>query len=331
MLLEMLVKCVLLLLCYHLLLAGAMSEFTPFVYPAQISSQCGQHNSDNEQLMKALQQVKQHIPNRVVTTSHSSCKSILDNSTSAPSGYYHITTTNGSIVLVYCDMEGINCGGEGGWIRVAYVNMTQPGATCPQGLEQKSIDGSLYCGSKFSSGRGCRSAFLNTTDSYQQVCGRVVGYQYGHPYAFNSYIISTTDINGAFFDGISLMYGIPRKHIFTYTAGAADGNTFADSCPCNHGNTYPFPPYVGNSYYCESGNRGSGGISCILYSNDPLWDGQQCDGSETSCCTQPNMPWFIKTLNETTTEDIELRVCSQYNDCGTGTSVAIFLIEIYVR
>ena len=214
-----------------------MSEFAPWrtvVYPAQMSSQCGQDNSrDNEQLMEALQQVKQHIPNRVVTTSHSSCKSILDNSTSAPSGYYHSTTTNCSTVLVYCDMEGTNCGRERGWTRVAYVNMTQPGATCacPQGLEQKSINGSLYCGSKFSSGRGCKSAFLNTTDSYQQVCGRVVGYQYGHPYAFNSYIISATDINGMLFDGISMMYGIPRKHIFTYTAGAADGNAFADSCP----------------------------------------------------------------------------------------------------
>ena len=95
-----------------------MSEFTPWpvVYPARISSQCGQHNSDNEQLMEALQQVKQHIPKRVVTTSgHSSCNSILDNSTSASSGYYHVTTINDSTVLVYCDMEGTNCGGEGGW------------------------------------------------------------------------------------------------------------------------------------------------------------------------------------------------------------------------
>ena len=37
---------------------------------------------------------------------------------------------------VYCDMEGANCGGEGGWTRVAFINMTKPGATCPQGLEQ---------------------------------------------------------------------------------------------------------------------------------------------------------------------------------------------------
>ena len=25
-------------------------------------------------------------------------------------------------------MEGINCNGEGGWTRVGYVNMAQPGA-----------------------------------------------------------------------------------------------------------------------------------------------------------------------------------------------------------
>ena len=44
--------------------------------------------------------------------------------------------------------------------------------------------------------------------------------------------------------------------------------------------------------------------------NDPLWDGQQCDGVEAPCCTHPNMPWFIKTLGETTTEDIQLRLCT---------------------
>ena len=29
----------------------------------------------------------------------------------------------------------------------------------------------------------------------------------------------------------------------------------------------------------------------------------------TPYCTNPKMPWFIKTFNETTAEDIELRVC----------------------
>ena len=131
----MLIKSVLLLLCYHLLLGGAVSEFTPTVYPARIvsSSQCGHHNPiHNEQLRQALKLVKLRL------SIHSSCKSILDDNPSAPSGYYNINSTNGSAVQVYCDMEGTHCGGEGGWTRVAYVNMTQAGATCPQGLEQMS-------------------------------------------------------------------------------------------------------------------------------------------------------------------------------------------------
>ena len=31
-----------------------------------------------------------------------------------------------------------------------------------------------------------------------------------------------------------------------------------------------------------------------LYPNDPLWDGQQCNGNEGPCCTNPKMPWFIR-------------------------------------
>ena len=53
-----------------------------------------------------------------------SCQEILYCFPSASSGYYQITAPNGSLVKVYCDMEGINCGGEGGWTRVAYVNMS---------------------------------------------------------------------------------------------------------------------------------------------------------------------------------------------------------------
>ena len=70
----------------------------------------------------------------------------------------------------------------------------------------------------------------------------------------------------------------------------------------------------------------------LEFPEDPLWDGQQCGGVEAPCCTHPNMPWFIKTLNETTTEDIELRTCSSSSFCdGSGSGAALFLIEIYVR
>ena len=252
----MLVKCVL-LLCYNLLLGGAVSEFTPSVFPAQIlsSSQCG-HRSfiHDEQLRQALQLVKLHL------SIHSSCKSILDDYPSAPSGYYNINSTNGSAVQVYCDMEGTHCGGEGGWTRVAYVNMTQAGATCPQGLEQMSFNGSPYCG-RFSSGVGCSSALLDTTISYQQVCGRVAGYQDNNAQAFTGY--TDISINGIYLDGVSITHGNPRKH-WSYVVGSTENKLIFQNirCPCNSGSTVQVPTYVGNDYYCESGNS-LPGTSCI--------------------------------------------------------------------
>ena len=58
------VKCFLLLLCYHLLLGGAMSDFTTTVYPAKVfsSSQCGQYSPYHEQLREVLQHIEQNIP-----------------------------------------------------------------------------------------------------------------------------------------------------------------------------------------------------------------------------------------------------------------------------
>ena len=58
---NMLSKCVLLMLCYHQLLGGAVSEFTPTVYPAKIlsSAQCGLSNSLHyENIRETLQQIK---------------------------------------------------------------------------------------------------------------------------------------------------------------------------------------------------------------------------------------------------------------------------------
>ena len=82
----------------------------------------------------------------------------------------------GSVVQVYCDMEGTNCGGEGGWRRVAYINMTQAGATCPVGLNQRSFNNKSYCGN---TGPGCIGTMFPTLVEYSRVCGRVRGYQYG--------------------------------------------------------------------------------------------------------------------------------------------------------
>ena len=300
-----------------------MSEFTPTVYTITSSSSCGQYDPmQDEQLMEALQQAVEQLP--VKQSAYSSCKSIHNANPSAASGYYQINATNGSLVQVYCDMEGTNCGGEGGWTRVAFVNMTKPGATCPQGLEQTMFDGATYCG-RFSNGSGCVSAVVDNIISYRQVCGRVLGYEQGGPDAFRPFINSNANISQVYFDGLAIMHGDPRRHIWTYTAGYDDNSVGSDNCPCNNGSTQSVPPYVGNDYYCETGGNTCGGIN----TNDTLWNGQQCDGLEAPCCTRLNMPWFIKTLSETTTDNIELRACQSNKGC-LG-SVPIFMIELYVR
>ena len=83
-----------------------------------------------------------------------------------------------------------------------------------------------------------------------------------------------------------------------------------NDCPCNNGSQYQnhHIPFVGNDYYCESGRSvGEGGY--ILYANDLLWNDQDCPGLEATCCMPSKMPWFMKVLNETVSEDIELTTC----------------------
>ena len=319
------------LFCYYwlLLAGGVVSGFTPVTYPARVSSECGQYDPlQDEQLTEALKQAYQQF------SIGRSCQEILQRFPSTPSGYYEIITSNGSLVQVYCDMEGSNCGGEGGWTRVAYVNMSRSGATCPQGLTQRTLSGLTLCGRMdgdfnvtTAADGGCQSTVFSTLGlSYSQVCGQVRGYQYFAPWAF--YSSMSVNINNAYVDGASITYGkAPRKHIWTYANGR-NLRTGSFRCPCNTGSDLNPPHFVGSDYYCETGDNDDTCCDSILYSNDVLWDGQQCPGIEAPCCSHPNMPWFKKTLNETTTEDIELRVCGYQRTTSEDTPLEV--IELFV-
>ena len=258
-----------------------------------------------------------------------SCLQIHQLYPNATSGHYNITLTNGSIVTVYCDMEGINCDGEGGWTRVAYLNMTEPGTTCPSGLTQTEYININHdvCGRPNPSSGGCDSTFFFVYIlNYSNVCGQVRGYQFG---AADAFYLGSNNIDSYYVDGVSITYGSnPRQHIWTYAGGVTETRLDSLGCPCNSGSSASPPPsFVDNDYYCESGIYSS--WSHILYPNDPLWDGQNCNGPESTCCTNPNMPWFLKTLNETTTDNIELRVCSTFGLPDEDTPLDI--MEIYVK
>ena len=215
-------------------------------------------------------------------------------------------------------------------MRVAYVNMSQSGATCPQGLTQTTLSGLTLCGRNGSA--GCQSTVFSTLElNYSQVCGQLRGYQRGTPNAFHPYYANLSlTIDSVYVDGVSITYGsAPRKHIWTYANGVNLSGA-QSSCPCNDGISFVSLPFVGSDYYCETGDNDK---TCCdystLYSNDPLWDGQQCPGEEAPCCTHPNLPWFNKTLSETTTEDIELRVCGDYGITNEDTPLEV--IELFVR
>ena len=86
---------------------------------------------------------------------------------------------NESLVQVYCDMEGANCGGQGCWTGVAYVNMSQSGATCPQGLTEQTFSGLTLCGR---SSTGCQGTWVSILGlNYSRVCGQLLGYRWGTP------------------------------------------------------------------------------------------------------------------------------------------------------
>ena len=322
-----------LLLCFSfLLLDSAVNGITPATYPSKAFSVCSMSDSledaDAEQLLEEIGNIQEQLgPLGCNLPTNRTCQEILHCFPSAPSGYYQIHAANGSAVQVYCDMVGTNCGGEGGWTRVAYVNMTEPGAICPQGLTQKNFSGLTLCGRNITT--GCQSTVFNTFDlHYSQVCGQLRGFQFGVPDAFGQFIVNTAlTIDDQYVDGASITYGNhPRNHIWTYANGHLGAVSIGNRCPCTTGFTGQLPSYIENDYYCESAI-----ISTVeLSPNDPLWDGQECTGMEGPCCTNSNQPWFNKFLNVTTNKDIELRVCG--NESPTGDEdTPLQVIELFIR
>ena len=169
-----------------------------------------------------------------------SCSEVLENIPNAASGYYNISQSNGSIVSVYCDMEGNNCDGNGGWMRIGYINMTEPGATCPQGLYNYTLGNKTLCDKSHALGYGCSATFFSAIGlNYTKVCGQARGYQLGTTDGiFNGGFLN---INGAYVDGLSITHGSnPRQHIWTYAVGYHEDFIYSHRqllCPCNTGTT----------------------------------------------------------------------------------------------
>ena len=254
-----------------------------------------------------------------------SCKQIFNQFPNSPSGYYVLAAGNGSTnYSAYCNMEEL-CGSGGGWTRVSYLNMTDSTQNCPSGFRMHEEGGVRACGRQLVP--GCASVqFSSNGICYSQICGRVRGYQYGstnvaynNPYA--------NDINSYYIDGVSITRGSPRQHVWTLMAGFSEIITSSYACPCNTGGTVPVQSFIGNNYFCESGNM-LNSASSNLYPTDPLWDGHNCRQNEVPCCSAPGIPWFHRDYGRNTTTDyIELRVCGSDNNEDNPVDY----YEVYVK
>ena len=116
--------------------------------------------------------------------------------------------------------------------------------------------------------------------------------------------------------------------MWTYAVGLSDNyNTTHANCPCAKYPGPDSPKFVGNHYYCESGNTGFLEYTPV-YSSDPLRNGAGYL-LENSCCYDAGMPWFFRQFPVTTTGDIEVRICRDQAFSNEG--VAVEQLQLYVQ
>jgi len=189
-----------------------------------------------------------------------SCKELYQCNSALPSGYYNITTPQGA-ERVYCVMNTNNCGDiTEGWMRVAHISMTEEANACPQGLNYTVVNSTRMCTRSHTNTRGCSSVNFPTHGfPYTKVCGRARGYQYGETASFINYHNARRNLDRSYVSGLSVTYASRQNHIWTFAAGLSKDYDYSNCCNCPCASPYPgpdAPPFVGENYFCESGNTG---------------------------------------------------------------------------
>uniref|UniRef100_A0A1X7UUP4 Fibrinogen C-terminal domain-containing protein n=1 Tax=Amphimedon queenslandica TaxID=400682 RepID=A0A1X7UUP4_AMPQE len=260
------------------------------------------------------------ILHNVSTALPTSCKEIKESQPLNPSGFYTLAGPTGTYTT-YCNMDSL-CGSGGGWTRLAYLDMSDATQNCPSGLRYYQSGGVRVCG-RTNSASGCSNSVTYPSNgiSYSQICGRVTGYQWGSPNGIDG----QNNINANYLDGVSITRGSPRQHVWSLIA-----EVYPTLCPCASGSSQSVRSFMGNDYFCESGNPSSSSWGNTLYTADPLWDGQGCGGAESPCCNATGIPWFHRDYGSNTTTDyIEFRVCADTSYFDEDIPLSFY--EIYLN
>ena len=197
-------------------------------------------------------------------------------------------------------------------MRVAHLDMTQPNQQCPSGFRLITSSSKRLCGRPGPA--GCVSVKFSTNGiAYNKVCGKIIAYQDKSPDGVCPYIGAHTNrlihtLEEVYIDGVSITHGTPRQHIWSFIASIAEDMNGCSGCPCYAGFHGDRIPFIGNNFFCDSAVH-IWRNQFTLYPDDPLWDGEGC-GSNNLCCSYNSPPWFCTELDQSTSDDIELRLCA---------------------
>ena len=277
----------------------------------------------------ALAQEPVHVPVKVVTGGEpNTCPS--EQNTSA--GLDELRQNISSVIASLVGLD-FSCGSSPGWMRVGYLDMTDPSQSCPPELALHTYSPGLRTCGRPNTSVGCFSIFFSAQGrQYSRICGRMRGYTMGETDGFDPNTRLSIGFEDNYLDGWSLTHGPmgSRTHIWSFASSLSDlflGNDVPAYCVCAAAIApVPLPDIVGDDYFCESG------ININYYSNrdlfhpdDPLWDGQNCGA--TTCCEFNTPPFFTKSLATSTTDDLELRLCTHYRN----NDIPIDQMELYVQ
>ena len=235
------------------------------------------------------------------------------------SGTYRIGPSQDNYSLMNCRTStALTCNGiSGQWRRVAYLDTSQTNFECPRSLQATTNPPSCRISG---SSPTCSSVFFSSGGlPYSQVCGRIYGRYSLTPDGFDTFPDDRPDtptIDDNYVDGVSLSYGMsPRNHVWTLAATIPQSNRMTGCASCN----FKVPVFVGSDYSCQIVP------DCTSLSDDStcrqveVWnDDNLCNGNYI----------FYRNLTQTTTEDLEMRLCRDQE--ASDEDIFIMFIEIFV-
>ena len=144
----------------------------------------------------------------------------------------------------------------------------------------------------------------------------------------DAFYVGSTDyipLHSWYMDGVSVTYGSPMRHLWTYTA-SFDNASAIYHCPCSPEPGPQPPSFVGSHYYCA--DNGHAWRRWTFTPANHAWSNtSQCTAGGT-CCDNTDMPWFHRQLDTSSSDEVQIRLCSSYSfDENIGIDEAAIFVK----